>query len=169
MILSSHFTRRGEEPTISLENHCIGVCNVGEMLLDELFKSPVGMDEELARAIEEFVAKKRERDQTIATLSAKAKQGGVRGLTALTELRAVQNADMTEMNRVEITLAAAKRRWERNGGTSAEQEKQRIEEEKKRLAKLREEQEAEEREAKQKLKNARAKLAARAAFFENSH
>lgn len=166
-ILESHFSRRGEVPTVSLENHCVGVTGVGVMLLDELFKSPVGMDEELARAIEEFVAKKRQRDNAIADLSAKAKRGGVKGMTALTELRALQNADMTEMNRVEITLAAAKRRWERNGGTSAEQERQRIEEEKKRNEKLRENLEREEKEAKQKLANARAKLRARAAFFEN--
>ena len=49
-------------------------------LLDELFTLPVGLDPELERAIEEFTAKKKQRESKMKDLNERAAAGGVKGL-----------------------------------------------------------------------------------------
>ena len=114
------------------------------------------------------MAKKRARDTKIKSLTEKMKVGGVKGLTAKTELMAIENEDLTEMNRVEITLEAAKRRHARNdGGGSAEAERERLENEKKRMQALQEQLKHEQEQRQRRCDESRARLMARAAAFEN--
>lgn len=165
MVLTSFFERHQAQPTVDLTDEGVGLTGVGDMLLQELFKVPVGVDAELMRAIEEFVAKQKARDAKIQELTEKAAQGGVKGMTAQTELNMVKNEDMTEMNRISLTLEAAKRRAAK-GGRSVDQEAQRIKEEKEREAMLAQQAELERQAEADKLKASRAKLLARAALFE---
>jgi hypothetical protein len=48
---------------------------VGDQLLDELFTFPLGLDPEIEKAIEDFTAMKKEREEKIRTLSDRAAQG----------------------------------------------------------------------------------------------
>lgn len=50
------------------------------------------------------MAQKQARDDKIKELKEKMKLGGVKGLTAKNELIQLESQDMTEMNRVELTL-----------------------------------------------------------------
>jgi hypothetical protein len=121
-------------------------------LLEELFTLPVGLSPELIEAIEQFMAKKQERADRIEKLEEIAALPGVKGLTAKSELVQIHNEDLTEMNRVELTLAAAKRRGKKTCGHEALAARKRAEEEREKA----------ERE------DSRAKLLARAAMFERS-
>lgn len=151
MILKAYFARHKIEPTVSLENEGVGLTGVGAFLLEELFTVPIGCDPAVTKAIEEFMAKQRERNALINELEKKIAQGGVKGLTAKNELFQLESQDKTEMNRVELTLQAAKRRSSKNSGEVA----------------LQKAKEQEEFERQQKLQESRNKLAARAAAFEN--
>jgi hypothetical protein len=77
--------------------------------------------------------------------------GGVKGLTAINELEQLSREDLTEFNRIEITLNAAKRRSAKASGELALQQKKKQEEE----------------ERKKELRSSRERLAARAAAFES--
>lgn len=78
--------------------------------------------------------------------------GGVKGLAAQNELEQMSREDLTDFNRIEITLNAAKRRAGKNSGEVALQHKKRQEEE------LR----------KAEMRQSRERLAARAAAFESN-
>lgn len=151
MILKAYFARHKMDPTVSMENDGVGLTGVGPFLLEELFTVPVGCDPAVLQAIEEFMAKQRQRNTLVKELQAKVAQGGVKGLAAKNELFQLDSQDKTEMNRVELTLSAAKRRSSKNSGEVA-------------LAKA---QQQEEELRQQKQQESRNKLAARAAAFEN--
>jgi hypothetical protein len=60
---------------------------------------------------------KKAREQKIKDLTAKAEAGGVKGMAAKQELTILENAgDETELNRIELTLQAAKRKASKNRG-----------------------------------------------------
>eukprot|EP00013_Stygamoeba_regulata_P026837 CAMPEP_0177655194 /NCGR_PEP_ID=MMETSP0447-20121125/14812_1 /TAXON_ID=0 /ORGANISM="Stygamoeba regulata, Strain BSH-02190019" /LENGTH=263 /DNA_ID=CAMNT_0019159047 /DNA_START=69 /DNA_END=860 /DNA_ORIENTATION=- len=124
MILREYYKRTGERQTEDLSRDGIGVCNVGAKLLDELFTLPMGLDPALERAIEEFTSKKRERESRLRELGEKAKQGGVKGMTAKNEIEQMNSQDSTEMNRMELTLEAAKKRAQKDSGEVALRKKQ---------------------------------------------
>ena len=63
------------------------------------------------------------------TLRTKAAAGGVKGMTAKNELAQMESADTTEMNRMELTLEAAKKRAMKTSVAEALAAKQRAEEE----------------------------------------
>jgi hypothetical protein len=153
MILEAYYKRQGIACPYDLKNGGVGICGVGYQLLDELFTIPAGLDPELEAAIAEFMKKKKERENKMKGLEATALAGGVRGLTATNELKQMEAADTTDMNRMEVTLNAAKRRAQAAGGGSADQALQ---------ARKR----AEEEEAKKKKDESRAKLRAMAGKFE---
>eukprot|EP01027_Heterolobosea_sp_BB2_P026945 GEZU01042068.1.p1 GENE.GEZU01042068.1~~GEZU01042068.1.p1 ORF type:complete len:274 (+),score=185.28 GEZU01042068.1:26-823(+) len=152
MILQEYYKRTGETPKEDLSNGGIGVTGVGHKLLDELFTLPMGLDPELERAIEEFTAAKRARENRMKELAEKAAAGGVKGLAAKNELEQMEKADTTEMNRAEITLEAAKKRASKTSGEAALAEKKKREEE----------------EEKRKREEGRAKLKGIAARWENN-
>mmetsp|Transcript_2004 Transcript_2004/g.7248 ORF Transcript_2004/g.7248 Transcript_2004/m.7248 type:complete len:259 (-) Transcript_2004:73-849(-) len=128
MILTEYYKRHQTTPEEDLSNDGIGVINVGHKLLEELFTMPAGLSPELEAAIEEFYAQKRARQQKMDGLREKAAAGGVRGMTAKNELAQMEAGDVTEMNRMELTLEAAKRRSMKTSGEEALRAKQHAEE-----------------------------------------
>jgi hypothetical protein len=150
MILTEYYKRKATEPQEDLSNGGIGVTGVGDKLLDELFTIPIGLSPALQAAIEEFTARKSERESKMNALQERSSKGGVRGMAAANELKQMEAADLTEMNRIEITLAAAKRRTAKNSAEVALDEKKK----------------AEEKAQKDKAEASRAKLKARMAMFE---
>jgi hypothetical protein len=129
MILDEYYKRKGETPTEDISNFAIGVTGVGDKLMDELFTLPVGLDPELERAIEEFTATKRAREDRLKGLESKAQQGGVKGIAAANEIKQMESEDSTEMNRMEISLNSAKKRGAKQSGAAALEEKKKREEE----------------------------------------
>jgi F actin bundling C terminal len=123
MILSEYYKRVGEACPHDLSNGGVGVTGVGFELLDELFTMPTALSPELEKAIEEFAAQKRARANRLHSLEEKAAGGGVRAMSAKNELAQLNAADVTEMNRLEITLNAAKRRAGKQSGEAALREK----------------------------------------------
>jgi len=95
---------------------------------DHLTRVPMGLDPALEKAIEEFMAKKRARETKVKDLEAKSAKGGVSGLTATNEIKQMESQDLTEMNRMEITLNAAKKRAATQSGDIALQEKKKKQE-----------------------------------------
>lgn len=131
LILKAYY-KRVEKPIVEdLSNNGVGVVNVGDKLLEELFTLPMGLDPKLVAAIEEFTAKKRKREKKISKLEKKAAKGGVLGKAASNEISQMMSQDQTEMNRIEITLNAAKRKGAKKSGQRALEEKKKAEAEKK--------------------------------------
>ena len=111
---------------------------------------PVGLSAALIAAIEQFTAQKKERERQVKVLQERAAAGGVRGLAAKNELDQLESADETAMNKMELTLDAAKRKASKTSGEAALLEAKKREEEEKRRA----------------LEASRNKLKAKAALWE---
>lgn len=124
--------------------------DVGDKLLEELFTCAEGVDPEIMKALEEFTAMKKARSKKIDDLEIKAAAGGVKGLAAKNEIEQLLREDPTEMNRIEITLNAAKRRAAKGSGELAL------------LSKKKEE----ENELKKQRAESRQRLAERASKFD---
>ena len=73
-----------------------GLTGCGDVLLEELFTFPAGLDPAVEEAIEEFMAQKKRKAQMVKDLEAKAALGGVKGLTAKAELNQLAAADSTD-------------------------------------------------------------------------
>ena len=86
MIMTEYFKRHEMQPNVDLSNDAVGLVGVGEQLLEELFTVRLGIDPEVQRAIEEFMALKKAKEAKIDALNAKVAEGGVKGLTAKAEL-----------------------------------------------------------------------------------
>mmetsp|Transcript_47699 Transcript_47699/g.120085 ORF Transcript_47699/g.120085 Transcript_47699/m.120085 type:complete len:269 (+) Transcript_47699:56-862(+) len=149
MILTEYYKRVGEACPHDLSKGGVGVTGVGFELLDELFTMPTALSPELEKAIEEFAAQKRARSEKMRSLEEKAAGGGVRAMSAKNELAQMNAADVTEMNRLEITLNAAKRRAGKQSGEAA----------------LKEKKQQEEQQQKASREASRQRLAERAALF----
>jgi hypothetical protein len=132
MILTAFYKRLAKTCPYDLTKGGIGICGVGPQLLDELFTMPMGLDPALEKAIEEFTAKKRAREGKMKDLETKSAKGGVAGLAAGNELKQMESQDATEMNKMEITLNAAKRRAATASGDVALQEKKKKQEDEER-------------------------------------
>ena len=94
----------------------VGVIGYGKQLLEELFTFQGGFPADLQQALDDFFATKRKRAARLKKLQKKAALPGVKGLTAKNEIAQINAQSGTEMNRLEITLNAAKRRAMRKGG-----------------------------------------------------
>jgi len=149
MILTEYYKRMQMQPEEDLSNNAVGITGVGFKLLDELFTLPLGLNPALEKAIEEFTANKKARESKMKDLLSKADQGGVKGMAAKNEFDQLSAADSTEMNRLELTLNAAKRKAAKTSGEQA----------------LKEKQKAKEEEENRQKEDSRARLAARAAAF----
>merc|ERR1712063_49200 len=149
MIITEYYKRTGESNPYDLSQDGIGVTGVGQILLDELFTLPLGLEPALAKAIEEYTSTKKARETQMKTLSEKAAAGGVRGMAAKNELEQLEAQDSTDMNRLELTLNAAKKRAAKKSGEEA----------------VRDRKAQEEAAAKAKAEESRAKLKARAALW----
>jgi len=117
MILEAYYKRIGSACPHDLSMGGVGVVGVGRELLEELFTLPLGLDPALAKAIEDFMAQKKARESKLKGLETTAAAGGVKGLAAGNEIKQMESQDLTAMNKMEITLNAAKRR---SGTTSAD-------------------------------------------------
>ena len=89
--------------------------DVGGKLVEELFTMPAGLSPQLEAALEAFAEDKKKREAKIKELTEKADKGGVKGMAAKQELRILESGDTTEMNRIELTLAAANRAATKTG------------------------------------------------------
>jgi len=134
MVLSEYYKRLEIKPIEDLSADGVGVTGVGDKLLDELFEPKSGLPPDLVAAIEEFTAKKREKEAKVKDLEAKAAAGGVRGAAAANELLQLQASDKTELNRLELTLNAAKRRATKGSADAALDAKKKKEEEERKKA-----------------------------------
>ena len=149
MILQEYYKRIGGDPVEDLSDGAIGVVDVGDKLVDELYDIKKAIDPEVEKAIEDLTRKKQERDRRINELALKVQMGGVKGLAAQNELEQMKVEDPTAMNRIEITLNAAKRSAKKTSGEVA----------------LAAKKQREEQDSKQKSAESRARLAERAAMF----
>jgi len=129
MILREFYKRHETAPVEDLSNDGVGLVGVGDKLLEELFVPKSGLPPELVAAIEEFTARKREKDAKVKELNARAAAGGVKGAAAANELAQLEASDKTEMNRLELTLNAAKRKAAKGSADAALDAKKRKEEE----------------------------------------
>jgi hypothetical protein len=75
--------------------------------------------QDLRKALEEFTAQKKAREDKVKGLEAKAEQGGVKGKAAANELKQMENEDTLAMNKLEVTLEAAKKRAMKDSGKEA--------------------------------------------------
>lgn len=152
MILTAYQKRTETTLDVDMSLNGVGITGVGKELLEELLTMPAGLPEELLNAIEEFTSKKKARDLKQKKLQEKADMGGVKGLAAKNELAQLASEDLTDMNRIELTLAAARRKAEKKpSGDEA----------------LRKKKEAEENAQKEKLQASRDRLKAKMAMFQN--
>jgi hypothetical protein len=150
MILKEYYERHETAPEEDLDNDCVGVCGVGKKLLEELFTMPKGLSPQLEAALEAFADEKKKREAKIKELTAKAEKGGVKGMAAKQELVILESGDKTEMNRIELTLNAAKRKANKQSGEDA----------------LKKEKEKQAAELKKAAEAKKAKMKARMAMFE---
>jgi len=146
MILTEYFKRKEQAPTMKLvaETDVIGITGVGALLLDELFTLPTQLPAELVEALEKFTATIRTRENRLKDLREKSSQGGVKGMAAQNEIIQMDKEDTTELNRLELTLNAAKKKAQKT--PSSEQALQ------EKLKKQQEEEENKKKESKQRLK-----------------
>jgi len=151
LILIEFYKRTETKPVEDLSNDGVGITNVGEKILDELFYPKVGLPPELIEAIEAFTAKKKELEAKRRDLETKAAQGGVKGNAAVNELAQLDSADRTATNRQEVTLDAARRKASRTSSDVA-------------LDKKKKDAEAERKKAEDE---ARARMAERRKAFES--
>ena len=118
MILAEYYKRHETEPEEDLSNDCIGLVGVGNKLVEELLTLPKGLNPAIEAALEEFTENKKAREAKIKALEEKAAAGGVKGMAAKQELVILESGkDDTEMNRIEITLNAAKRKAAKHRGS----------------------------------------------------
>jgi len=134
MILREFYKRHEVAPAEDLSNDGVGLVGVGDKLLEELFAPKSGLPPELVAAIEEFTSKKREKESKVKDLQAKAAAGGVKGAAATNELAQLEASDKTEMNRLELTLNAAKRKASKGSADAALDAKKKKEEEERKKA-----------------------------------
>ena len=156
MILRAHYERIGKACPFDLSGDGVGVVGCGQQLLEELFTFPGGLPADLQQALDDFFATKRARAARLKKLQKKAALPGVKGLTAKNEIAQINAQSGTEMNRLEITLNAAKRRAMRKGGGGNAADVLAAKKKKEAAA------------AAKARKAARAKLKARAAMFDTS-
>ena len=126
MILTEFYKRHNCAPEEDLSKGGVGVTGVGDKLLDQLFANQGGtLPAELEKAIEEFTKMARERNGKLDDLTKKSKGASVKAMAAANEIKQMEAEDTTEMNRLEITLNAAKKKALKNVDGSAALESKR--------------------------------------------
>jgi len=132
MVLREYYKRHKLPPVEDLSNDAIGIVGVGDKLLEELFTFPVGLSKELEKAIDDFYAAKRVREKRYKELEALASGASVKAMASKNEMAQMDAADVTETNRLELTLNAARRKAEKTSADQllADKEKKSADEEK---------------------------------------
>jgi len=138
----------------------------------ELFEPVKGVDPALIAALEkaidqykEALAIKQAREEKMRELERVAALGGVKGMTAKNQLEQMRSEDQLELNRREISSAAAKRRAQKavdqDDGSAARERA--LKEEQERLERERQQKDEEERKTKEDSRN---RLKARAQMWQ---
>jgi len=130
MILTEFYKRHNMEPEEDLSKGGVGVTGVGSKLLDQLFNGVQSgsLPPELEKAIEDFTKMMRERNAKLNDLQAKSKGASVKAMAAANEIKQMEAEDPTEMNRIELTLNAAKKKaLSSKGGEKLLEEKKKAE------------------------------------------
>merc|ERR1711924_204628 len=126
MILAEFYKYHEAEPVEDLSKGGFGITGVGGKLLDSLFTKQGGsLPPELERAIEEFTAMIRARNAKLDDLQKKSQGASVKAMAAANEIKQMESEDTTEMNRLELTLNAAKKKALKNVDGAAELENER--------------------------------------------
>ncbi len=107
MILKEYYKRKGTEPDVDLSNDGVGLLGVGDIMIEELFSPPAGLDPDLEKMMAEFSLEHTKREQQIADLEAVVAQGGVKGMAAKNQLAALKAQDTSAMNALEAKIASA--------------------------------------------------------------
>jgi hypothetical protein len=107
MILEEFFARKGEAPDVDLGNDGVGLTGVGDRLIEELFAPPQGVDLELEKMMREFAASRASHQTKIEELEAVVASGGVKGMSAKTQLESLKKEDTTAMNAIQARIDSA--------------------------------------------------------------
>lgn len=105
LVLTEFYKRHEINPVEDLTNDGIGITGVGDKLLEELFEPKSGLPAELVAAIEEFTAKKREKEKKVKDLEAKAAAGGVKGAAASNELSQLEASGILKKKKKKFSLS----------------------------------------------------------------
>lgn len=153
LVLQEYYKRKEQKPPMKLNEpkDMVGLTGVGEIMLDELFTLPIGLPAELEEAIEKFTETVRKRENRLTDLRKKAAAGGVKGMAAKNEIIIMEKEDPTELNRLELTLNAAKKKAQKTSSVEVLNQKKK----------------QQEQEEKQKREQSRKNLKAKAALWEN--
>lgn len=154
MVLQAYYKRMKTEPEEDLSKGGVGVVGVGSKLLDELMEIPLNLDPDLVAALEDLSKAKKARMKKIAKLEAKAAKGGVMGKAAQNELEQFLAKGDSRLQKIEITLKAARKKNLKSAKTAVKA--------------LKEEQDKAAKAKKDAVKAKRNAFAARAAMFEQS-
>lgn len=122
LILTEYFARYdiSPPPEMDLSEDCVGLVGVVDFVVEELFSMPQGLSPQLEFMLDNFLTDKKKREERVAELKAKAlSKSGVKGMAAQRELEILRHADQTELNKIELTLNAARRRTARQSGEAA--------------------------------------------------
>jgi len=123
MILTEFYKRHDCAPEEDLSKGGVGVTGVGPKLLDQLFcVTGGGIPPELEKAIEDFTAMMRAKNAKLRDLQSKAGGASVKAMAAANEIKQMEAEDPTEINRMEITLNAAKKKAMKGGDGAAQLE-----------------------------------------------
>ncbi len=110
MILQAYYKRHKKPVAEDLSRGGAGVVGVGSKLVEELFHIPLNLDPAIVEALEQLTKKKKAREKKISKLTKKVAKGGVAGKAAQAELDQLMSQDGTEINRIEVTLKAARKK-----------------------------------------------------------
>lgn len=113
MILEEFFARKGEAPDVDLTNNGVGLTGVGDRLIEELFAPPQGVDLDLEKMMKDYASSRADRAKAIADLEAVVAGGGVKGMSAKTQLESLKKEDSSALNAIEARIAAATKKAEK--------------------------------------------------------
>lgn len=107
MILEEFFARKGEAPDVDMSNDGVGLTGVGDRLIEELFAPPQGVDPELEKMMRDFASSRADQQAKIEELEAVVAGGGVKGMSAKTQLESLKKEDVSAINAIQARIDAA--------------------------------------------------------------
>jgi len=120
MLLEEFFARKGETPDVDLTNGGVGLTGVGDRLIEELFAPPQGIDPELEKMMKDFADHHVNRAKKIAELEEVVAAGGVKGMSAKSQLDNLVKEDSSSLHALEARIAAARKKVDKLGHVEIE-------------------------------------------------
>eukprot|EP00467_Chlorarachnion_reptans_P006209 CAMPEP_0114505344 /NCGR_PEP_ID=MMETSP0109-20121206/10805_1 /TAXON_ID=29199 /ORGANISM="Chlorarachnion reptans, Strain CCCM449" /LENGTH=272 /DNA_ID=CAMNT_0001683781 /DNA_START=19 /DNA_END=837 /DNA_ORIENTATION=- len=109
MILEAYYKRHKKKPEEDLTN-VSSITGVGTKLVEEVTTIPLNLEPSLLKAIDELSEAKKDREKKIHALKKKAAKGGVLGKAAQNELDQFLAKGDDKLAKIEIKLAAARKK-----------------------------------------------------------